>query len=140
MKLIQCEQPGAVRYGRLTNLQEELDQLFGVTRTWAPALDVSEDKNNFSVRVELPGLKREEIEVSLEEGALVIAGERKAETPGEGTEVHRRERYYGKFRRALTLPAEVVADKVQAAYKDGVLTVTLPKVEEVKPKQIVVSE
>jgi HSP20 family protein len=140
MKLVQCEQPGLVSYGRLTNLQEELDQLFGVTRTWAPALDVQEDKNNFSVRVELPGLKREEIEVSLDDGALVIAGERKTETVSEGTEIHRRERAYGKFQRILALPSEVVADKVQAAYKDGVLTVTLPKVEEAKPKQIVVSE
>ena len=92
------------------------------------------------MRVELPGLKREDIEVSLDDGALVIAGERKTETVGEGTEVHRQERYYGKFQRALTLPSAVTADKVKAAYKDGILTVTLPKAEEAKPKNIVVSE
>ena len=140
MKLTQCEQPGLTRSGRLTSLQDELDQLFGVTRVWTPALDVQEDKDNFSVRVELPGLKREEIEVSLDDGALVISGERKTETVGEGTEVHRRERFYGKFQRTLAFPSEVVTDKVQAAYKDGVLTVTLPKAEQAKPKQIVVSE
>src|SRR5271154_2366318 len=130
MKLIQCERPRVVGfgYGRLTSLQDELDRLFEAPLTaWAPALDVHEDKDSFSVRVELPGLKREDIEVSLQDGALVISGERKTETIHEGTEVHRQERYFGKFSRALTLPAAVAADKVQAQYKDGILTVTLPK-------------
>jgi HSP20 family protein len=122
-------------------LQEELDGLFESPLTgWAPALDVHENKNNFSVRVELPGLKREDIEVSLQEGVLVISGERKAEPVNEGTEVHRQERYYGKFTRALTLPAAVAGDKVAAQYKDGILTVTLPKAAEAKPKTITVSE
>jgi HSP20 family protein len=76
----------------------------------------------------------------LQDGSLIISGERKAETVKEGVEVHRQERYYGKFQRALTLPAPVAGDKVKAQYKDGVLTVTLPKVEEAKPKQIAVSE
>jgi HSP20 family protein len=84
-------------------------------------------------------LKREEIEVSLHDGALVISGERKIEKVEEGVEIHRQERYYGKFQRALTLPIPVAADKITAQYKDGVLTVTLPKVEEAKPKQIDIS-
>jgi HSP20 family protein len=142
MKLIQCERPGLVglNFGRLSNLQDELDRLFETTHNhWTPALDVHEDKDSFIVRTELPGLKREDIEVSLHDGALTITGERKAETVSEGTEVHRQERFYGKFQRVLTLPTPVAADKIKAQYKDGVLTVTLPKVEEAKPKQIDIS-
>ncbi|HEY4414109.1 MAG TPA: Hsp20/alpha crystallin family protein [Verrucomicrobiae bacterium] len=140
MILTQCEKPGSVSYGRFTTLQSELEQLFGATRTWAPAVDAQEDKDKYSVRVELAGLKREDIEVAINDGVLVISGERKAEAANEGTEVLRRERVYGKFSRTLTLPGAIVTDQVKAAYKDGILTVTLPKVEEAKPKQIVVSE
>ena len=142
MKLIQCERPGLVglNFGRLSSLQDELDRLFESPMTgWAPALDVHEDADKFSIRVELPGLKREDIGVSLQDGALVISGERKSEKVEEGVEIHRQERFYGKFQRALTLPAPVAADKVKAQYKDGILTVTLPKSEEAKPKQIDVS-
>ena len=140
MKLTQCERPGLAGFGRLTNLQDELDRLFGSpSGVWTPALDVQEDKDNYIFRAELPGLKREDIEVSLQDGALVISGERKVEKVEEGVEVQRQERYYGKFQRALTLPEPVAADKVKAEYKDGVLTVTLPKTEEAKPKKIDVS-
>jgi HSP20 family protein len=140
MKLIQCERPGLAGFGRLTNLQDELDRLFeSPLRAWAPVLDVREDADNFVIRAELPGLKREDIEVSLQDGALVISGERKVEEKQEGVEIHRQERFYGKFQRALTLPEPVAADKVKAQYTDGVLTVTLPKTEEAKPKQIDVS-
>ncbi|MGC9940550.1 MAG: Hsp20/alpha crystallin family protein [Verrucomicrobiota bacterium] len=142
MKLVQYERPALAGFGfgRLTGLQDEIDRLFEVERAWAPALDVQEDKDNFRVSVELPGLKREDIQVSLEEGALVISGERKTETLDEGIAVHRQERYYGKFSRVLALPSAVAEDKVKAAYKDGILTVTLPKAEEAKPKTIAVSE
>jgi HSP20 family protein len=142
MKLMQYQRPGLAwpNLGRLAGLQDELDRLFESPMTgWAPALDVHEDADNFTIRVEVPGLKREDIGVSLQDGALVISGERKAEKVEDGVEVHRQERFYGKFQRALTLPAPVAADKVKAAYKDGVLTVTLPKAEEAKPKQIDVS-
>ncbi len=139
MKLTTYQRPSVAwpTFGRLFNLPEEFDQLFETPlQAWAPALDVQENKEQFTVNLELPGLKREDISVKIENGTLVISGERKAETVSEGTEVHRRERYYGKFSRALTLPTAVAADKVKAAYKDGVLTVTLPKAEEAKPKQI----
>ncbi len=142
MRLVKFERPGLAwpTFGRLANLQDELDRLLESPMTgWAPALDVHEDADNFNIRVELPGLKREDIAVSLQDGALVISGERKSEKVEEGVEVHRQERYYGKFQRALTLPAPVAADKVKAQYKDGILTVTLPKSEEAKPKQIDVS-
>ena len=142
MKLIQYERPSAAwpAFGRWASLQDELERLFeSPLRAWAPLLDVHEDADKFVIRTELPGLKREDISVSLHDGALVISGERKAEPVAEGVEVHRQERYYGKFQRALTLPAPVAADKIKAQYQDGVLTVTLPKAEEAKPKQIDVS-
>jgi HSP20 family protein len=142
MKLIQCDRPGLVGlgFGRLSNLQDELNRLFeSPGNHWLPVLEVQEDKDNFTVRTELPGLKREDIEVALHDGALLISGERKVEKVEEGVEIHRQERYYGKFQRALTLATPVAADKITAQYKDGVLTVTLPKIEEAKPKKIDVS-
>jgi HSP20 family protein len=142
MKLMRYERPGLAwpSFGRLTNLQDELDRLFESPLTgWAPALDVQEDKDKFTIRAELPGLKREGIDVSLQDGALVISGERTSEKIEEGVEIHRQERFFGKFQRALTLPEPVAADKVKADYRDGVLTVTLPKTEEAKPKKIDVS-
>jgi HSP20 family protein len=132
--------------GRLTDLREEIDRLFEapLARTseflgWTPAFDVYEDKDNFVVKAELPGMKKEEINVSLQDGCLVISGERKGETRGECTEIYRAERFFGKFQRSVSLPAAVAAAQVKAEYKDGVLTVTLPKAEEAKPKQIEVN-
>jgi HSP20 family protein len=136
--------------GRLSSLRDELDRLFespwaDLSRTsqllsgWTPALDVYEDKENFIVKAELPGMKKEDIDVSLHDGSLSISGERKSETKHEDAEVHRTERFFGRFQRTVTLPTSVAADKVKAQYKDGVLTVTLPKTEEAKPKQIDVS-
>jgi HSP20 family protein len=134
-------------FGRLSSLREELDRLFewplDITRSalgeWVPALDVREEKDSFVVQAELPGMKREDIEVSLHEGALHISGERKVETKHEDSEIHRTERFYGKFQRSVILPTAVAADKIKAQYKDGILTVTLPKTEESKPKKIDVS-
>lgn len=143
MKLMQYARPGTVwpTLGRLANLQDELDRFFeSPLRAWAPALDVHEDKDGFTIRAELPGMKREDIEVSVQDGALVISGERQDEKIDEGTEVHRQERYFGRFSRALTLPTAVAGDKVKATYKDGILTVVLPKAEEAKPKRITVGD
>ena len=138
---------GWAGFGRLSSLRDELDRLFEspwseLARTsqllsgWTPALDVHEDKDNFVVQAELPGMKREEIDVSLHDGALSISGERKTEKKYEEAEVYRTERFFGKFQRTVTLPTPVAADKVKAQYKDGVLTITLPKTEAAKPKQI----
>ena len=88
--------------------------------------------------VELPGMRREDFEISLHDGTLTISGERKRET-SNGERAERTERYIGKFRRSITLPTRVDANKVSAVYRDGILTVTLPKAEEAKPKQIPVS-
>ena len=134
-------------FGRLTDLRDEIDRLFEsplteLARTsnllsgWTPALDLYEDKDNLFVKVELPGMKREDIDVSLHEGSLSISGERKSEQKHEDAEVYRAERFFGRFQRTVTLPTPVAADKVKAQYKDGILTITLPKTEEAKPKHI----
>jgi HSP20 family protein len=124
-------------------LRDEIDRFFEapLSRTgeflgWTPAFDVYEEKDNFVVKAELPGMKKEDINVSLHDGTLIISGERKGETKGEEAEVYRSERYFGKFQRAVALPATVATDKVNAEYKDGILTITLPKSEEAKPRQI----
>lgn len=137
-------------FGRLFNLRDELDRLFDgsfgeLSRTsqllgvWNPAVDLYEDKDNIIIKAELPGLKREDIAVSLHDGALSISGERKSEEKVENAEARRTERFVGRFQRTITLPSSVKGDQVNAQYKDGVLTVTLPKAEEAKPRQIQVS-
>jgi HSP20 family protein len=102
---------------------------------WTPALDLYQNNDNVVAVVELPGLRKENIEVSLVDGTLTISGERKDETSAENS-ASRTERSTGKFRRSVTLPTRVDGNKVSATYKDGILTVTLPKAEEAKPKQI----
>jgi len=137
-------------FGRLSNLREEIDRLFEAQLAelarstqllsgWTPALDVFEDKDNIFVKAELPGMKKEEIELSLHDWSLSISGERKSENKYEDAEVYRAERFVGKFQRTVALPSPVAADKVKAQYKEGILTVTLPKTEEAKPKHIDVS-
>jgi HSP20 family protein len=131
----------------LTELRNEIDRLFEsplteLARTsqllsgWTPALDLYEDKDNFTVKVELPGMKREDIDLSLHEGSLSVSGERKPEQKHSGKEVHRTERSFGRFQRTVGLPTPIAFDKVKAHYEDGILTVTLPKAEEAKPKHI----
>jgi HSP20 family protein len=153
MNIIKWQRPSVTAWpnlGRLSDLRDEIDRLFDsplneFTRTshllsgWTPALDVLEEKDNFVVKAELPGMKKEDILVSFHDGSLGISGERQSETKQEDAEVYRAERHVGRFQRSVTLPAAVAADKIKAAYKDGVLTVTLPKTEEAKPKQINVS-
>jgi HSP20 family protein len=132
---------------RLTNMRAEMDRVFESTGSfsasptplsrWNPAVNVYQDKDRFTVVVELPGLKKEEIEISLHDDTLTIAGERKREESSE--QEFLTERLYGKFQRSLTLPTAVDAEKVKASYKDGLLQVELPKAEEAKPKQIEVA-
>src|SRR5947209_18464015 len=103
---------------------------------WTPALDLYQNNDNVVAVVELPGMRKEDIEISLQDGMLTIGGERKSQTEGNGESATRTERFTGKFRRSITLPTRVDANKVNATYKDGILTITLPKAEEAKPKQI----
>lgn len=134
---------------RLTSLRDEIDRLFdlsfpsfremGLLSNWSPALDIHQDKDNVFVRVELPGMKKEDINISWHEGMLSISGERKREEETKEGETFRTERYFGRFHRTVSLPSAVDASKVKATYKDGILEVTCPKAEEAKPKQIEVS-
>ena len=103
---------------------------------WSPALDVYDDKESLFVKMEVPGMKKEDIHIALEDGTLTISGERKGEKEEEDAETFRTERFFGKFHRALALPTRVEPDKVNATYTDGVLTVRMPKAEDAKPKQI----
>ena len=99
-------------------------------------LDLYEDKDNVYVRAEVPGVKKEDIEISLHEGTLTLSGERKADKRVENAEAIRAERLVGQFSRSVALPSPIQGEKVTASYRDGILSVILPKAEESKPKQI----
>lgn len=113
--------------------------LFG-PGNWAPAVDILENADkDIVVKVELPEVKREDISITVENDTLTIQGERKFEQAKDAERYHRVERAYGAFRRSFTLPSQVDAGRVQANYRDGVLTVTLPRREETRPRQIQVN-
>lgn len=103
---------------------------------WSPAVDISEDKDNFYLQVELPGMKRNDVKVRYEEGLLTITGEKKSEKEEKDVNYHRVERSYGKFERSFRVPNRIISEKINADFSDGVLTITLPKAEEIKPKEI----
>ena len=131
----------------LNRLRREIDRLFeepfsllapgtSFYEGWTPAVDIYEDKDKYVVQAELPGMKREDIDVSLDGDTLTISGERKQEEEKKEGESYRSERFFGRFQRSVTLPMPIQANKIEAKYKDGVLAVTVPKSEEAKPKQI----
>ena len=148
--ILRWQRPGLGTWtdcGQLSDLREEIDRLFEtplaalargsqLLSAWTPAVDVYEDKENVYVKAELPGMKKEEIEVTLHEGTLSLTGERKVQSKVNTTEVYRAERFFGRFQRTVSLPSAVATEKVKAQYTDGILTITLPKTEEAKPKQI----
>lgn len=146
MRLVRFQKPEVwSAFDQLTNLREEINRFFDAPlinggsdafNVWAPALDVYEDKDNLVVHAELPGLKREEIDLSLHENTLTLSGERRNEKKYEGSQTSRSERFFGKFTRSLTLPKPVNPAGVKAEYADGILTVTLPKQDEARPRQI----
>ncbi len=137
-------------FDRWIDLRDEMNSLFDLPLMgnfarqaqlfsgWTPALDLHQDNDNVVATVELPGMRKEDIDISLHDGVLTIAGERQSSS-GEGENAERTERFSGKFRRSITLPTRVDAGKVTASYKDGILTVTLPKAEEAKPKKVEVT-
>ena len=153
MSLIRYQTPNSVMWpslDRWASLRNDLDTLLelpfwaGSGRQsqlfsgWTPALDLYQNNDNIVAVVELPGMRKEDIEISLQDGTLTISGERKDER-GQENGATRTERSTGKFRRSISLPTQVDASKVTATYRDGILTVTLPKAEEAKPKQIQVN-
>ena len=105
-------------------------------REWMPAFDVSETDDEIIVKAEIPGMKVEDIDITLTDGLLTIKGERKMEKEDKQENYHRIERQFGTFSRSLNLGLKVKTDGIDAGYKDGILTVTLPKAEEDRPKKI----
>lgn len=103
---------------------------------WAPVVDITEDEKEFVIKAELPGLKREEVKVTLEEGVLSISGERKTEKEEKNKKFHRVERSYGSFLRSFTLPEGADASKVKAEFTDGVLNVHVGKAPKAEPKTV----
>lgn len=131
-------------FSDLSNIHNELDRLFDFSfgwpekfpvlseKMWIPAMDVEETKDSVLVKADLPGLKKEEIDINVHEGVLTIKGEKKKEEERKDKGFIRSERYYGSFYRELSLPASVDEAKVKASYKDGVLEIVIPKKEEAK--------
>ena len=105
-------------------------------RMWAPAVDIRENKDNLILTFEVPGIRDKDVNLSITDDILSVRGERRFDYEAKEESYHRLERAYGKFERHVQLPMPVQSDKVKAVYRDGVLEVTLPKAEELKPKQI----
>lgn len=134
-------------FAGLTSLRQAMDRLFEdafirPSRLWPelvgeePALDVYQTDKDVVVKASLPGIKPEEVDISVTGDTLTIKGEHKEEEEEKRADYFRKERRYGAFRRSMTLPIAVKAEKADASFENGVLTITLPKMEEVKPKQI----
>jgi HSP20 family protein len=131
------------------SLQERMNELFERTmrrradeeeglapRAWSPAVDIYETDEKMVIKAELPGLKKEDIDIEVRDNTLTLKGERKFEKEIKQENYHRVERAYGSFQRSFTLPGTVKQEAIEATFKDGILEVSLPKAEEAKPKQI----
>jgi HSP20 family protein len=150
MTLVRWQPRSALRpwtpFHEIQNFQQEMDRLFGLDfgrggesfldGAWNPAVDVVQEDDRYQVRVDLPGMKRDEIDVTIHGNTLTISGEKKREAETKEENLYRSERYYGKFSRSLTLPSAVDAEKIAATYKDGVLEISIPKSEEARAKVI----
>jgi HSP20 family protein len=115
------------------------DENGSLVSAWLPPVDVTENKEAVTITAEVPGMQAEDVKLSLENNTLTIRGEKRQERQETAERVHRYERSYGLFERSFTLPATVDADRISAAYQNGVLTVTLPKVERARPREIAVN-
>ncbi len=137
-------------YRSLAHLDRELENFFedfgfpiwrrnpgeNEEREWLPAIDLSETKDSYLLKAELPGVSKDDVKVTLTEDLLTISGEKKVEKESKEHDVHRSERVYGAFTRSFRLPGPVAGDKVHAEYHDGVLTLTIPKTESARPREI----
>ncbi len=128
----------------LANVQRLRDRtfadIFDRRDGFMPACDIEEGEKQYTMSIDLPGMRREDIHVDLKGALLTIRGERKNEHTDRSKDHLRSERYYGSFERSFQLPAEMAADEIEAQYADGVLVLNLPKSEAVKPKQIRIGE
>ena len=137
-------------FRELSTLQDRMNRLFEegngdsrggeppATRAWSPAVDIHETENQIVVKAEVPGMEREDIELGLENNVLTLKGDRRFEKDTTEENYHRIERAYGTFSRSFSIPSVVDEDKISADYKEGVLTITLPKTEKAKAKQIAI--
>lgn len=141
------DRPGAWdAFSELNRMRSEMETLFGRLTDLPtsfgsgvfPLMNITEDKDSLYVRAELPGMKPDEIEISATSNSLLIAGERNLPAENQDASYHRRERETGSFRRIISLPNDVDANRVGAQYNSGILTVILPKAEASKPKRITV--
>ena len=132
----------------LFSLHNEMGRIFGdlfapheggtdtEETSWMPTVDISETENGYEIRAELPGVSEEDVNVSLTDNVLTVKGEKRQEAETEGKNYHRVERRYGNFQRRFTLPSDVETDDIKAEFSDGVLTLSIPKPEVVKPTEI----
>lgn len=129
------------------NLQDEVNRLFSfgsprlsgqeeMSTGWSPSVDIYEKENQLVLEAELPGMKRDEFELSIENNVITLKGERHFEKKDEGDNYHRIERAYGSFTRSFNLPRTVSTDDIKAEFNNGILTVALPKKEEAKARKI----
>jgi HSP20 family protein len=131
-------------FGRLLNLSREMTRFFnnepyaGSTSGWLPPVDIWETEQQMQVICEVPGLGKDDIELTMANNVLTISGEKKSDED-KGYNWHRVERQYGRFTRSFTLPRDVNASKIEARYENGLLYITLPKVAEAIPHKIVIS-
>ncbi|MBI3005155.1 MAG: Hsp20/alpha crystallin family protein [Ignavibacteriales bacterium] len=131
-----------VRFNQANSFDRLLDNFFRGDMQpngfsyWTPAVDIAEQENEYVVKAELPGVSKDDVKITVESNILTIHGEKKQEATVKGDNYQRVERSYGSFQRSFKLPETVKTEKIDASYKDGVLTITLPKAEEAKPKQI----
>jgi len=131
----------------LISLPEEIDRFFtgfglgwkDFDSVWSPSVDLSETEDSYEVKAEVPGMNKDEIKISYHDNVLTLSGERKQEEKTDKKNYHRIERAYGRFERSFRLPEEVKAEEIKAKYKNGVLSIEIPKAEKVKPKEIEVS-
>jgi HSP20 family protein len=124
-----------------------LENRFGISKSkdadseyenavWMPLTDIYESKDNFTLKIDLPGIKKEDVKISFTNGKLNISGERIQEAETKEAKCHRIEKTYGKYFRSFTLPELILAEKINAEFDNGQLTITIPKAEEAKPKEI----
>ena len=132
-------------FKEISSLKSQMDKIFESlmgegedirTGSWVPPVDIYETENEIVIKAEVPGDSQKDIEIKVEDDTLIIRGEKRFERDMEKETYHRAERVYGKFQRSFILPKSIEKDNIKATLKQGVLTLVLPKKEEVKPKEI----
>jgi HSP20 family protein len=129
-----------------SQLQKEIDWMFdrfkggvsddGTIKTWVPSVDILERENDYHIKIEIPGVEKQDVKITVHDDVLVIKGEKKMESEKKGENYRRIEQCYGTFQRSFSLPSSIASDKIDATYNNGILNISLPKIEETKPNEI----